>query len=330
MFDWIVQELQWKAGVYEEKKLLQIFDMGVVRSDTAIPQDLQQALREAVAPLENVPEDEKDYHPGSDNMVVDLVHPSLYPLVYGHTRILPDRTLSLADCLDSAGQGEVIPTPTIDPELWPFTSETHSNVFSLKYQWLPCEVRFTPDSDSECRITSYINNLAPFKHRALYSVIERVIARAIPLWDQSLTAVHGYRRDRIPYKEVEYLPRDTPEPEPKDEEEADSDEFINRQSEWSHSRPIKLPEPEGGFHPPEPHKSVRLGEEFRDEGLQIIVKLANIELGPEKPEYGGGSWHIEGQLVSSVTFLLFRMERKKKNQRKKEKRRETDKVLFLE
>jgi hypothetical protein len=43
---------------------------------------------------------------------------------------------------------------------------------------------------------------------------------------------------------------------------------------------------------------VRLRDQFREKGLQVIVKLANIELNPEKPEYHGGSWHIEGQLVS--------------------------------
>ena len=31
--------------------------------------------------------------------------------------------------------------------------------------------------------------------------------------------------------------------------------------------------------------------------LQIIVKLANIELTPEKPKYEGGTWHVEGTLV---------------------------------
>ena len=27
--------------------------------------------------------------------------------------------------------------------------------------------------------------------------------------------------------------------------------------------------------------------------MQVIVKLANIHLTPEKPDYKGGSWHIE-------------------------------------
>lgn len=34
--------------------------------------------------------------------------------------------------------------------------------------------------------------------------------------------------------------------------------------------------------------------------LQIIVKLANIHLTPEKPEYQGGSWHLEGQLNENM------------------------------
>ena len=39
---------------------------------------------------------------------------------------------------------------------------------------------------------------------------------------------------------------------------------------------------------------VNLSKEY--EKLQIIVKLANIHLTPEKPRYEGGSWHVEGQL----------------------------------
>ena len=44
-------------------------------------------------------------------------------------------------------------------------------------------------------------------------------------------------------------------------------------------------------------RRVDLKREFGERGLQIIVKLANIHLTPEKPRYGGGTWHVEGQLV---------------------------------
>ena len=54
-----------------------------------------------------------------------------------------------------------------------------------------------------------------------------------------------------------------------------------------------------------------LRESHRDEGLQVIVKLANIELTPEKPEYDGGSWHVEGQQVCDdlIAILLYQRER---------------------
>jgi hypothetical protein len=44
---------------------------------------------------------------------------------------------------------------------------------------------------------------------------------------------------------------------------------------------------------------IDLKRDFAHRGLQIVVKLANIELTPEKPTYEGGVWHVEGQLVSS-------------------------------
>jgi hypothetical protein len=48
---------------------------------------------------------------------------------------------------------------------------------------------------------------------------------------------------------------------------------------------------------------VNLEEEFRDRGLQVIIKLASVELTPEKPEYNGGSWHLE---VSRIVYTFKR------------------------
>ncbi|KAL9633081.1 MAG: hypothetical protein Q9204_003542 [Flavoplaca sp. TL-2023a] len=47
--------------------------------------------------------------------------------------------------------------------------------------------------------------------------------------------------------------------------------------------------------------------------LQIIVKLANIYLNPDSPEYPGGSWHVEGQANESIenvtdSYLSFRQQ----------------------
>ncbi|PYI01645.1 hypothetical protein BO78DRAFT_401189 [Aspergillus sclerotiicarbonarius CBS 121057] len=307
MMDWILSEMRWKAGVLHEQGLLSVFDIGVVRSDSAVSPEVQQALQQAVAPLENIPEDQKDYHPGSDQKVIDLVHPSLFPVVYGRTHILPDRVITMDDCMGSIGDGVALPIPPVEEAaLTTRSSGTYRpwqmrgmRPYSQKFQWLPCEVQLPEEGG--CRITSYINNLHPTKHQALYPVVEKILDAAIPLWNASLTRTRGFRNERIPYEKVEYLPHPLPEPRPQNEEEQDSEEFWERHEQWRRSCPIRLPEPRR-FTPPTPNwrGPVNLRDTFRDQGLQVIVKLANIELTPERPEYEGGSWHIEGQLNERI------------------------------
>lgn len=304
MMDWIIKEMQWKADLYQKRGILPIFDVGVVCSEKAIEPELQQALRKAVAPLENIPDAEKDYHPNSDMKVVDLVHPSLFPVVYGRTQILSDRLITVDNCLNSIGLGETLSIPPEDEAQLRSSNHWHHEprpTFSRKFQWLPCDVDFTDENG--CRIVSYINNLHPIDHRPLYSVVEQVIAKAIPLWDESLIVRRRWQDERIPFKGVEYLDRNTPEPEW--EEDLDGDEYQELRDAWEESLQIIIPEP-GEFCPPRDDEgdAVNLRDEFREKGFQVIVKLANIELTPEKPDYEGGSWHIEGQLVCYSLFFF--------------------------
>ena len=163
------------------------------------------------------------------------------------------------------------------------------------------------------RATSYINNLHPNYHQELYAIIEQVVARAIPLWNRTLS------RPTFPSPRVE-LPQGSwgyaehpDEPELIDGE--NDDEYDNRYQAWSESRIVVQPEP-GDFKPPaeapddhDGHTAetsqveplVDLRKQFGK--LQIIVKLANIHLTPEKPSYAGGSWHVEGQANESMYVL---------------------------
>lgn len=315
MIDWIIQELQWKAGVLQDLGFVTVFDVAVTKSDVAIPKQLQHDLQRAAAPLENIPDERKDYHPGSHNKVVDLVHPALFPVIYGRSRILPDRRIGLDDCLLHMGRGEVLPVPAEDEAAFvgesggrnPFWDDDGPYPFSRKFQWLPCDVEFT-DEDPGCRVVSYINNAHPLEHRALYGVVERVIARAIPLWSRSLTPRPSVQDSRIPYGGVDYLPHPEPEPQPRQEdgEDSDSEAYLDRHDEWEESCPIEQPEPgEFKVETVDPKDKVDLRAQFRETGLQVIVKLSNIELTPEKPEYEGGSWHIEGQLVQPPICIFF-------------------------
>lgn len=298
MMDWIVKELQWKAGILEQSGFVEVFDGGVVKSDTVISKELQDALKEAVIPFENVPEEEKDYHPGSDNKVVNLVHPSLFPVIYGRTHVLPDRTIGLDDCIDSMGEGHWLPRPKEEeaiPQKHPYEyrKQPHPPVLSTKFQWLPCDVKITQAGG--CRILSYINNAHPVKHRALYDVVEKILAQTIPLWEQSLSEKE-YNNDRISYAgEVKYV--DDGWAEPEFSEGDDSRKYDELLEAWYSSRKIILPEP-GEFKIRDIQKA-EFSKHFPEGKIQVIVKLANIELTPEKPEYEGGTWHIEGQLVST-------------------------------
>lgn len=44
----------------------------------------------------------------------------------------------------------------------------------------------------------------------------------------------------------------------------------------------------------------RLADRFRHSGLQVIIKMASIELTPEKPNFPVGGWHVEGQLNERI------------------------------
>src|SRR4051794_10342539 len=109
MADWIIAELRYKAENFKKSGAVKVYEGDVVKSDIAVSSSTQAALQAAVKELEDVPENYKDYHPGSDGKVLDLVHPSLFPLIYGRSRILSDRIIGLDDCIESCGAGQVIP-----------------------------------------------------------------------------------------------------------------------------------------------------------------------------------------------------------------------------
>jgi hypothetical protein len=101
-------ELHEKAEFSKETGMVHVMDAEatVVKSDTAISGHLQQSLSSAVHPLENVPEKQKDWHPNSGDKVLDLLHPSLFSLIYGVSRVLPKENVPLDECLKYSGKGE--------------------------------------------------------------------------------------------------------------------------------------------------------------------------------------------------------------------------------
>ncbi|KAF2135272.1 uncharacterized protein K452DRAFT_260906 [Aplosporella prunicola CBS 121167] len=326
MFDYCIDELRANAKMFENTGMVMVLDVGasVVKSDSIIDEELRLELINAAKPLEEVPDNFKDWHPGSDGKVLDLVHPSLFPLVYGRTKILPHREIGLDDCLVATGSGEVIPRPsddeTVRDSVW---YNRKARLWSNKFQWLPCEVKFAGDG---VKITSYINNLHPVEHKNLYSVIEKVMAKAIPLWSCTMEglAIEGDPRiDRVDgFKYPEDGEQDFPgHAELDDNMPDDRHEEINTvvtshdweedEYDYNGDRTSEDEEEDRLLHMPQPHPfkpeiakewpdDDHLQKEFANEGFQVIVKLANIVLTPEKPTYDGGSWHVEGQLNEKI------------------------------
>ena len=60
---------------------------------------------------------------------------------------------------------------------------------------------------------------------------------------------------------------------------------------WREIRDPLLPEPLAFKHVTYPAGEA-LREKFKDTGLQVIVKMASIELTPEKPVSPAGGWHV--------------------------------------
>lgn len=105
-----LKELRDKAAYLEETGVITVLDAEfyIAKSETLIPYDLRQRLKDAAAFLENVPESDKDWYPGSDSKVLDLLHPSLFPLCHGLTRVHPAGKVPLDDCLAYIGKGQAL------------------------------------------------------------------------------------------------------------------------------------------------------------------------------------------------------------------------------
>ena len=123
------------------------YDAAVIKTDTAVSSDLKAALLAAAAPLKDIPDRLKDWQPGSDGKALDLIHPSLSPLLYGRSRVLSSGVVELQDCVSRTGKGEITTTPD-DSQVEVHTTKYRNdiwgnadpNFWSKAFRWLPCDV----------------------------------------------------------------------------------------------------------------------------------------------------------------------------------------------
>lgn len=145
----------------------------VCQSYKLIFPELRQALLTRVAALESVPDIEKDWHPGNDKQVLDLIHPSLYCFRIGKSAV------------KNADDGTSQPYIQQRPDLIHHTNES-PYYLSEQHQWLPTD--FEVSETGEVMNVSYINNLHPDR-KSLYATLNSIVERLVPLWERVLSDV---------------------------------------------------------------------------------------------------------------------------------------------
>ncbi|KAH7060159.1 hypothetical protein BKA57DRAFT_446468 [Linnemannia elongata] len=280
--DFIFKELGW----YAQKRQDQVdqgaevtIDVGVEgtrRADGLVPEMLKERLLECVKKLENVPEHLRDWHPGSRRQVLDLVHPSLFPFVAGRTLVTKEEALPP---LKSIGSGEVM-------DKAPLPAKVDKKFCSEKFQWLPTD--FNVSAEGKVKAKSYINNLHPEEHKDIYPVLEEILEKFLPMFEEVLgeLAVFVEREKKLTVDLDWYAP-------PSESDLNDSDAM---EDYYNYRRPIPIAIPDFSPRPDVPKYDLKK----TGKPLQVIVKLANIELTPENPTYQGGTWHVEGMANENI------------------------------
>ena len=139
---------------------------------------------------------------------------------------------------------------------------------SRRFQLLPSD--FSVDDDGKVTLTSsYINNVHPTRHKELYSVIPEILQHALPMFEHVLSDL---LRPLLPMR-------------------------IETSGGYGFGDRETIDCIQGGKYNGD-LKVMDNRISLKSRTLQVIVKLANIVLTPERPRYPGGKWHVEGSSQS--------------------------------
>ncbi|KAJ2702864.1 hypothetical protein H4218_000576 [Coemansia sp. IMI 209128] len=314
--DYVFAELNYYVSLHKPgtNVVLGAVD-GVWCSDSLVDDETTQALKDYAAILENVPARDKDWHPNSNDQVLNLIHPSLFPLIYQRSRVLPKPIASPLAALELTSFGDFPATPLNwiralnPPQIEGESDEDFTkrlarvrlpteppggaqpnyyiplsdvSYVSDKFCWLPSEFRV--GDDGAATIESYINNLHPRKHAELYPIIATIFSKFVPMLEQVVTDYVHPLKSRVVPDPYNWFRCDESEPE-----DYDAEDFDERFEQWEENKIFIEPQPEPFATPDRPATPYCL----RGRRLQAIVKMSNIELTPEKPTYDGGNWHVE-------------------------------------
>ncbi|KAJ2253773.1 hypothetical protein GGI13_002517 [Coemansia sp. RSA 455] len=294
-FAYVLDELAYYASLHLPGSNIRLSAAdGVWFSDALVDAETTNELKDYAAFLESVPDRQKDWHPNEQSRVLNLVDPSLYPLIYScsrlcrqtstlsHAILKPEKVGEFPGSLDEWRKALHVGEDGESDYYLPIWDWRYGTYVSEKFSWLPSEFRI--DGNGAVTIESYINNLHPVKHAALYPVIARVFSKFLPLLEQVVTDLVHPRQPRVKPDPDAYYENDDPLPHPNDNDYYEEFQLWRRYAAFVH------PQPEPFVAPTRPVNPYKLS----GRRLQAIVKMSNIELTSEKPIYGGKDWSVAG------------------------------------
>ncbi|KAJ2840770.1 hypothetical protein FBU31_000133, partial [Coemansia sp. 'formosensis'] len=287
-FRYVLDELTYYPSLHSPDSSVRLSAAdGVWFSDALIDAETTKGLKDYAAILENVPDSQKDWHPAARTRILNLIDPSLFPLIYGRSWLHhePSTSTSVTRTLDTLGelpgslegwrQAQLAPDALKSECYLPVFNKKQASYASDRFSWLPSEFRV--DDNGAVTIESYINNLHPVRHAALYPIIATLV----------LTDLVHPRKPGVEFNLYDCYEYSRPEPE---RGRRPYYEYIEELECWHEDAAFKVPQPKPFVVPARPINPYSL----HGRRLQAIVRMSNIELPSKKSVYGSKGWSVAG------------------------------------
>ncbi|KAJ2333794.1 hypothetical protein GGI00_002151 [Coemansia sp. RSA 2681] len=293
-FRYVLNELAYYSSLHppDGNARLSAAD-GVWFSDSLIDLEMTNELKNHAAILASAPDHQRDWYPDGESRMLNLIDPSLFPLIYSRSKLCRQSSMSVQASFKVEVPGEFpgsidkwrealngtdssMPSYHIPP-----VQSCYDTCASRGFSRLPSE--FHVSENGAVTIESYINNLHPVKHAPLYPIIASVFSKFVPLLEQVVTDLVHPRQLRVVPDRSKYYRSDEPLPEC-------NDQLDREYLEWREHAAFVHPQPKPFVAPEHPISPYSL----RGRRLQAIVRMSNIELTLENPIYAGVDWNLAG------------------------------------
>ncbi|KAK6509348.1 hypothetical protein TWF481_004100 [Arthrobotrys musiformis] len=283
---------------------------GVWRANHIISEEAREKLLEAAALLESSNNGTEGSSSELNGQVVNLVDPSLWPLISGRSVDLDGNLIESNMRYSCARQ-------------WEYSGFRRPFGYCDEFSWLPSEFYVSADG-KETRIKSYINNLSsPWQRQLFYPILETIFTQFVPLFNNTLADLSRNRHNQprtgswLDIRDLGKVPcirydvrlgkwaellQQLRDDENMTVRYLDFAEYGAPSKRTGRKDPrrlhpvIKHVKWQNMWSPPQ----ITDASKLEGRNLKVVVKMVNAVLTPTQPEYYGLENHIVGTLNERV------------------------------